>query len=63
MFTTDCKLSFINQELLNVCPFPPEDEPHFIIQIRSFSGRKTKHINITPEQFKKIERILEGLPC
>jgi hypothetical protein len=63
MFTTDQKLSFINQELLNVCPFAPKDEPHFIIQIRSFSGRKTKHINITPEQFKKIERILEGLPC
>jgi hypothetical protein len=46
---------------MNVCPFPPEDEPHFIIQIRSFSGRKTKHIIITPEQFKKIEKILEGI--
>jgi hypothetical protein len=61
MLTTDYKFSFINQELLKVSPFPPEDEPHFIIQIRSFSGRKTKHINITPEQFKKIERVLEGL--
>jgi len=56
-------INYIHQELITVCPFPPENEPHFIIQIRSFSGRKTKHINITPEQFKKIERILEGLPC
>lgn len=52
---------FIMQELINVSPFPPENEPYFIIQIKSFSGRKTKYINITPEQFKKIERILEGI--
>lgn len=56
-------LNFIMQELITVSPFPPETEPHFIIQIRSFSGRKTKHINITPEQFRRIEKVLEGLPC
>ena len=61
MFETNYKFSFIQQELMNVCPFPPEDEPHFTIQIRSFSGRKTKHINITPEQFRKIEKVLEGI--
>ena len=55
------EINFINQELITVCPFPPENEPHFIIQIKSFSGRKTKHINITPEQFKAIERVLVGL--
>lgn len=52
---------YIEQELISVCPFPPDSEPHFIIQIRSFSGRKTKHLNITPDQFKKIERVLVGL--
>jgi len=52
---------FIMQQLINVSPFPPENEKHFKIQIHSFSGKKTKFINITPKQFKKIERILEGL--
>lgn len=52
-------LNFVMQELITVSPTPPEDEPHFTIQIRSFSGRKTKHMNITPAQFRLIERILE----
>jgi hypothetical protein len=52
------KLSFITQELINVCPFPAHSEPFFTIKIQSFSGRKTKHINITPEQFKAIENVL-----
>lgn len=55
------EINFINQELIAVSPFPPESEPHFIIQIKSFSGRKTKHLNITPEQFRAIEKILVGL--
>lgn len=54
-------LNFIMQELINVCPFPPENEKYFKIQIHSFSGRKTKFINITPEQFRKIEKVLEGI--
>jgi len=54
-------LNFIMQELINVCPLPPENENHFKIKIHSFSGRKTNFINITPEQFKKIEKILEGI--
>lgn len=54
-------LNFVMQELIAVSPLPPETEPHFTIQIRSFSGRKTKFINITPAQFRQIERILEGL--
>lgn len=52
-------LNFVMQELIAVSPMPPENEPHFTIQIRSFSGRKTKHMNITPDQFRLIERVLE----
>lgn len=52
------KTSYLMQELINVCPFPAEAEPHFLIQIKSFNGRSTKWLNITPDQFKRIEKVL-----
>lgn len=55
------KTSFVFQELINVCPFPANDEAHFLIQIKSFNGRSTKWLNITPDQFKKIELVLLGI--
>lgn len=48
-------------ELINVCPFPAHQQPFFIIQIKSEDGRKTKNLNITPDEFKQIEKILLGV--
>lgn len=53
--------SYRMAELINVCPFPAQDQPFFIIQIRSQDGRKTKNLNITPDEFKQIEKILLGV--
>ena len=53
--------SYRMAELVNVCPFPVQDSEFFILQIRSQDGRKTKHINISPEEFKQIEKILLGV--
>ncbi len=55
------KNSYIMQQLINVCPFPANDQPHFLIQIKSFDGRSTKWINITPDQFRQIEKVLIGI--
>ncbi len=48
-------------ELVSVCPFPVQDAEFFILQIRSQDGRKTNHLNISPEEFKQIEKILLGV--
>jgi len=48
-------------ELINVCPFPVRDSEFFIVQIKSDNGRKTKNLNITPDEFRKIEKILLGV--
>lgn len=55
-------LKYRSAEFLAVCPFPIKDADFFIIQIRSQDGRKTKHLNITPDEFRKIEKILFGVP-
>lgn len=51
-------LSFINAELIQVCPFPVQSREFFRLQIKSDDGRSTKWLNITPDQFKKIEQVL-----
>jgi hypothetical protein len=48
-------------ELTNVCPFPIDSFQFFIIQVKSDDGRKTKNLNITPDEFRKIEKILLGV--
>lgn len=48
-------------ELINVCPFPAKDSEFFILQIKSNDGRKTKNLNITSDEFVKIEKILLGV--
>lgn len=53
--------SYRMAELIQVCPFPAQDQDFFIVQIRSQDGRKTKHLNITPDEFKQIEKILLGV--
>lgn len=53
--------SYRMAELVNVCPFPVKDSEFFILQIRSEDGRKTKHLNISPDEFKQIEKILLGV--
>lgn len=54
-------LNYRMAEFLQVCPFPVQDYDFFIIQIRSQDGKKTKHLNITPDEFKQIEKILFGV--
>jgi hypothetical protein len=54
-------LNYINQELINVCPFPVQNREFFKIQIKSDDGRSTKWLNIKPAQFKQIENVLLGL--
>ena len=54
--------NYIEQQMFQVAPLPLTDENFpsgFDIQIRS-PGRKTNHLHITPEQFRKIEEILRG---
>ena len=53
--------SYRMAELVSVCPFPVQDSEFFILQIRSQDGRKTNHLNITPEEFKQIEKVLLGV--
>ncbi len=48
-------------ELIHVCPFPAKDSEFFILQIKSDNGRKTKNLNITADEFVKIEKILLGV--
>lgn len=54
-------LRYIEQEMYAVAPLPvmEGDNGQFKIQITSDRG-KTKWLNITDEQFKKIENILLG---
>jgi hypothetical protein len=54
-------LNYRMAEFLQVCPLPVQDADFFIIQIRSQDGRKTKNLNITPDEFRKIEKILFGV--
>ncbi len=53
--------SYVMNELVRVCPLPVSTQEFFRIQIRSNDGHSTKWLNITPDQFKKIEQILLGL--
>jgi hypothetical protein len=48
-------------EFLQVCPLPVKDADFFIIQIKSQDGRKTKNLNVTPDEFRQIEKILLGV--
>jgi hypothetical protein len=49
------------EEFLQVCPLPVKDADFFIIQIKSQDGRKTKNLNVTPNEFRQIEKILLGV--
>lgn len=57
----DLTLNYRAAELINVCPFPAKDSEFFILQIKSNDGRKTKNLNITADEFVKIEKILLGV--
>ena len=50
--------TYIEQQMLQVCPTPVEDHEFFRMQIRSDTGRATNWLNITPDQFREIERVL-----
>jgi hypothetical protein len=54
-------LNYISNELVRVCRFPVTDRKFFKIQIKSDDGHSTKWINITPEQFRKLEKVLLGV--
>lgn len=48
---------YIEQEMLTVCPVPVEDCGQIKLKIVSSRGQ-TKWLNITADQFRKIENIL-----
>ena len=58
---TPSTFSYIMGELTRVCPLPVSTQEFFRIQIRSNDGHATKWLNISPEQFKKIELVLLGI--
>ena len=58
---TPATYSYVMKELTHVCPLPVHTQDFFRIQIRSNDGKATKWLNITPEQFKKIELVLLGI--
>lgn len=49
--------NYIEKELFAACPMPPADCGTLRIQMRSDHG-STKWLNVTPEEWKQIERIL-----
>ena len=51
---------YLESELLAVAPFPVQDIKELRLKITSEHG-STKWLNITPEQFKKIEDVLLGV--
>ena len=55
-------LKYRSAEFLAVCPFPIKDAEFFVIQIKSNDGRKTKNLNISADEFRKIEKLLTGVP-
>jgi hypothetical protein len=58
------QIRYIEQEMYTVAPLPvvEGENGQFKLQITSERG-KTKWLNITNEQFKKIENILLGADC
>ncbi len=56
------RLRYIEAQMTEVAPLPVLENLNgqFMIKIWSDKG-STKHINITPEQFDKIESILLGV--
>jgi hypothetical protein len=54
-------MNYAEQEMMAVMPYPVESKYYktVIIQLRSEYGY-TKWMNITPEQFRKIDLILTG---
>jgi hypothetical protein len=48
---------YIANQMLKVCPMPVEDNGIIQIQLSSERG-KTNYLNITPYQFREIEKIL-----
>jgi hypothetical protein len=48
---------YLANQMLKVCPLPVEDNGTIRIQLSSERG-KTNYLNITPYQFREIEKIL-----
>lgn len=56
-------IRFVEAELFTVAPLPLTSESFpagFKVQIYGTEGRKTKFMNITAEQLRKIELVLLG---
>jgi hypothetical protein len=57
------KKKYIDSELFHLCPITPERSP-YIFKLKLFNdcnGAQTKTLNISTDQYKKIENILRGL--
>lgn len=51
--------NYYSNQLLKVCPFPVEQNGIIRLQLSSQQG-KTNYMDITPDQFRLIERVLLG---
>lgn len=57
---TDQTYRYRMAELIRACPFPVPEQTTLMIQLRSEHG-STKWLNVTPSEFRLIERVLEGI--
>lgn len=51
--------NYYADQLLKVCPFPVEKNGIIRLQLTSEHG-KTHYMNISPDQFRLIEKVLMG---
>lgn len=49
-----------NAELIHACPFPVQQQTTLRVKLKSEHG-ETKWLSITPDEFKLIEHVLEGI--
>ena len=50
---------YISDQMLRVCPLPVESNGIIKLQLTSEHG-KTHYMNISPDQFRLIEKVLMG---
>ena len=55
----EIQIMYIEQQLIRVAPFPVHENDNGQLRLKLHSARGETHwLNITPEQFKRIEEIL-----
>lgn len=52
-------MTYIEQQMETVCPFPIDSDKNGIIRLKMQSERgSTNWLNLTPEAFREIEQVL-----